>query len=154
MKKLLFTLACSALLFMGCNSDDDSNDSGTNETPTIAQIQSTAQSGTWRITYFFDSDEDETSNFNGYVFTFNSNGIVSAVHPSETVTGNWSITSSSSSSSSSNPDFNLFFPVNEDHDFDDLIDDWDVIQITDTTIELIDVSGGNGGTDYLTFTKN
>lgn len=35
-----------------------------------------------------------------------------------------------------------------------LSDDWDVLERTDTKIRLIDVSGGNGGTDYLTFEKN
>ena len=38
-------------------------------------------------------------------------------------------------------------------EFMDLSDDWDVINITDSKIELIDVSGGNGGTDYLTFER-
>jgi putative transposase len=41
-----------------------------------------------------------------------------------------------------------------DHDFDDLSDDWDIVSIDATTINLIDVSGGNGGTDRLTFKKN
>ena len=38
--------------------------------------------------------------------------------------------------------------------FEDLNDDWDFISQSSTKIELIDVSGGNGGTDYLTFEKN
>lgn len=37
---------------------------------------------------------------------------------------------------------------------DELTDDWDIISYTDTKIQLVDVSGGNGGTDYLTFEKN
>ena len=37
---------------------------------------------------------------------------------------------------------------------EDLTDDWDVVSHTATTISLIDVSGGNGGTDTLVFTKN
>ena len=48
-------------------------------------------------------------------------------------------------------DFNIFFSVPNSHNFDDLIDDWDFISVSNTKIELIDVSGGNGGTDYLTF---
>jgi hypothetical protein len=39
-------------------------------------------------------------------------------------------------------------------DFADLSDDWDVVSRTDSKVQLIDVSGGNGGTDYLTFEKN
>lgn len=37
---------------------------------------------------------------------------------------------------------------------DELTDDWDIISYSATKIQLIDVSGGNGGTDYLTFEKN
>ena len=38
--------------------------------------------------------------------------------------------------------------------FADISDDWHVTERTDTKITLQDVSGGNGGTDYLTFEKN
>ncbi len=38
-------------------------------------------------------------------------------------------------------------------DFEELSDDWDIISHSSTKIELIDISGGNGGTDYLTFEK-
>ena len=37
--------------------------------------------------------------------------------------------------------------------FAELTDDWDIVAQSDSTIELIDVSDGNGGTDYLTFQK-
>ena len=37
---------------------------------------------------------------------------------------------------------------------DELEDDWEVIEYTATQIRLKDVSGGNGGTDYLYLTKN
>jgi hypothetical protein len=49
-------------------------------------------------------------------------------------------------------DFNITFsaPAN----FVDLTDDWDIVSYSNTTISLIDVSGGNGGTDTLVFTKN
>ena len=39
------------------------------------------------------------------------------------------------------------------NDFEDLNDDWDIISQSSSKIELIDISGGNGGTDYLTFEK-
>ena len=34
------------------------------------------------------------------------------------------------------------------------IDDYKIIEYSATVIKLKHVSGGNGGTDYLTFTKN
>jgi hypothetical protein len=49
-------------------------------------------------------------------------------------------------------DFNIYF--NLTNDFEDLNDDWDFITFSETKIELIDISEGNGGTDYLTFIKN
>lgn len=49
-------------------------------------------------------------------------------------------------------DFNIYF--NLSNEFEDLNDDWDLISRSDSKIELFDVSGGNGGTDYLTFEKN
>ena len=38
-------------------------------------------------------------------------------------------------------------------DFEELSDDWDITSSSNTKIDLIDVSGGNGGTDTLIFEK-
>ncbi|MEZ4988540.1 MAG: hypothetical protein R2795_26535 [Saprospiraceae bacterium] len=37
--------------------------------------------------------------------------------------------------------------------FEELNEDWEIISQSDTRIELVHVSGGNGGTDYLTFER-
>ena len=146
------TIVLSVVLFTACSSDD-SNDTNTNNANQVAEASQVAQSGNWRISYFWDTDKDETSNFAGYEFSFNNDGTLVATNNTTTVNGTWSVTSSSSSSSSNDLDFNISFAVSPDSDFDDLIDDWDVISVTDTKIELTDVSGGNGGTDFLTFVK-
>jgi hypothetical protein len=39
-------------------------------------------------------------------------------------------------------------------DFEDLSDDRHILEQTADKIRLEDVSGGNGGTDYLNFEKN
>ena len=49
-------------------------------------------------------------------------------------------------------DFNLLFI--DPALFQELNDDWDIVELTNTKIRLVDVSGGNGGTDYLTFERN
>lgn len=117
------------------------------------EIESEVSTGSWRITYFSDSGTDETSNFSGYNFTFSTDGTLTAANGSNTYTGTWSITDSNSSDDSpSDLDFNINF--NLTNNFEDLNDDWDISSHSSTKIELIDVSGGNGGTDYLTFTKN
>lgn len=137
-------------LAMSCDKDDDNSQQQNATTQTI----NTVQSGSWKITYFFDSDQNETNHFTGYVFTFNENGSLVAVKGSTTVTGTWSVTDSNSSDDdggSNDTDFNIFFA--SPADFEDLSDDWDIISISNSKIELTDVSGGNGGTDFLTFEK-
>lgn len=142
-----------SLISSACSNDDD--DVGVNDnSQQISQIENIVESGTWRITNFIDSGENETSDFTGYDFLFNSDGSLIATNGTDTLNGTWSITDDSSSSSDDDIDFNIFFPVPDTNDFEDLNDDWDIISSTSTKIELIDISGGNGGTDNLTFEKN
>jgi hypothetical protein len=153
---LLIMLGFS-LMSSACSSDDDDGSPNDNSQQ-ILQIEDTAASGTWRITNFNDSGQNETSDFTGYDFTFNSDGSLVATNGSITMTGTWSVTDDSNSSDDSisddDIDFNIFFPVPDSNDFEDLNDDWDIVSTSSTTIELMDVSGGNGGTDMLTFEKN
>lgn len=130
----------------GCEDESNSTQSEIN------QITEDMTSGTWKITEFIDSGEDDTSDFTGYLFTFNSSGSLVATKGSTTYTGNWSVTEDSGDDSPDDLDFNIFF--NLTNQFEDLNDDWDIVTHTSTKIQLIDVSGGNGGTDNLTFEKN
>ena len=150
----LLLLLNFSLISTTCSSDDDGNPN--NNTAEIQQISSDIESGTWRITSYIDSGQDETSDYNGYNFTFASSGTLTADNGTNSVTGTWSITDSSSSSSSSDDDidFNIFFNVPNTSVFEDLNDDWDISTHTSVRIALIDISGGNGGTDSLTFEKN
>ena len=153
-KFLMLSLLLSLTLLSGmCSSDDEPNNNSIQNV--IDQIENNVASGDWVITYFYDTDQDETNHYNGYTFDFASNGMLTATNGTNTYTGTWSVTDSSSSnddsSSDDDIDFNIFFSTPED--FAELSDDWDIITHTSTLIQLIDVSGGNGGTDYLTFTK-
>ena len=38
-------------------------------------------------------------------------------------------------------------------EFEELNDDWHILEETSAIIRLEDISGGNGGTDYLTFER-
>ncbi len=152
MKTKLFSLLIAGMLILvSCQKNDDSNNN--DNTPTADEVTEIAKNGNWRISSFIDSGVDETSDFTGYAFTFNTDGSVTAVKGDNTVAGTWSVTSGSSSSSS-NDHFNIFFPVPESNDFEDLNDDWDITTANSTTISLIDISGGNGGTDVLIFKRN
>lgn len=153
-KLILLNLFAVLLVAVSCDSNDDPADTQADVNP--AELRSAAQNGQWRITYYFDSDKEETSDYAGYVFTFGADGTVTATNGTTEVTGTWSVTDSSSSDDdsfddSSDVDFNLFFasPPN----FEELSDDWDILEYASGRIRLIDVSGGDGSTDYLTFEK-
>ncbi len=152
MKRKKVTTLLAAFFFVlfltGCTNDDDGPSNSIQN-----QIESNVQNGTWRITKFIDSDKDETNDFAGYNFTFLDSGVLNADNGVNQYDGTWSITDSNSNDDSMDDlDFNINF--NLANDFEDLNDDWDIISRSSTKIELIDVSGGNGGTDYLTFEKN
>ncbi|HSD14632.1 MAG TPA: hypothetical protein VLB74_08285 [Flavobacterium sp.] len=155
MKKIisLSVVVCLLTITMGCSDDDDNSSSSSNNNQTIDEIKNDVMSGTWRITYFFDTDSDETSNFNGYNFTFGSSSILTATDGSNTNVGAWSVTDDNSGDDSPDDiDFNIVFA--SPPDFAELSEDWHILEHTDTKLRLTHVSGGNGGTDFLTFEKN
>jgi hypothetical protein len=131
------------LVLLVCLSCDDDSPAKRNET---SAIKNDLQTDTWIITHFFDT-QDETGHFTGYVFTFNDDGTVVAAKDASAINGMWSVSSSSNGTSKLNLDFDVTDP------FDELNDDWDVIEHTSTLLRLQDVSGGSGGTDLLTFEK-
>ncbi|OUR93425.1 hypothetical protein A9Q87_04995 [Flavobacteriales bacterium 34_180_T64] len=146
-----------SLMSSTCSSDDDDGGSPNNNNQQIAEIENTASTGTWIITSYIDSGDDETNDFNGYNFTFSTDGTLTANNNASTKIGTWSVTDSNSnddSNSSDDIDFNINFPVPDTDDFEDLNDDWDMVTYNDTMISLIDISGGNGGTDTLVFERN
>ena len=123
------------------------------DTKTKNEVETNIVEGTWRISNFVDSGTNETSDFTGYNFTFSTDGKLTASNGTNYYTGTWSITDSNSDDDSKDDlDFNIYF--NLTNDFEELNDDWDISSQSETKLELIDVSGGNGGTDYLTFEKN
>lgn len=149
-KFILAVMIGGSFFANSCSSDD----SGSSTDDTALEVSNTVTSGTWHITSYIDSGNDETSDFSGYNFTFSGNSVLTASNGTNTYTGNWIVTDSDSDDDnpSGDIDFNIIFL--EPASFSDLTDDWDVQSRTATKIELIDVSGGNGGTDYLTFEKN
>jgi len=133
-------------LVTSCDSDDDIPVNGSTN---IQEITNTAQSGNWRISSFVDSGKDETNNFIGYLFDFADNNKIIATKGATVVNGTWSVTKSSSSN---DLDFNISF--SSPSDFEDLTEDWEVVSFSNSKIDLIHISGGNGGTDKLIFVKN
>jgi len=107
------------------------------------------QDGSWNVTYFFQSNTNHTSDFTGYDFSFGSNNTVTAFDGSNIVTGTWA-----TGTDDDDPKLILMFS-GFSSPFDQLSDDWKVIELTSTKLRLDDESGsGSSDTDYLTFERN
>ena len=144
MKKLHGTLL---ITFLACISGCTHSNSVNQSVVTPSQVSSAVQSGAWRVSLFQDSGTNETYKFNNYLFTFNPNGTLTASNGTNTVTGNWS-------SGTDDSKTKLILSFSNVDPWDELSDDWHVISQHNSLIQLQDVSGGNGGTDLLNFTKN
>lgn len=143
MKKFHFLAApLLALVFSSCTSDDDTLTSLSAE-----GAASTVTSGTWKITLYDDSGNNETSDYSSYSFKFEDDGSLKATSGGTTYVGTWSITDDDDSPD--DIDLNIFFPSPEK--LEELSDDWDILEYTSSQIRLRDISGGSGETDLLTF---
>ena len=141
-----FAFVSISLLSLSCS--NDGNTSNTNS-ENVAQLQDAIIQGTWKITRFIEDGVNQTSNFNGFNFTFNTNGTVLATNGSNPVNGTWS----TSVSSSGTPKFVLNFNISNGP-FDEISEDWNIESVSSTLIDLKHVSGGDGSIDLLLFIKN
>ncbi|MDN5203904.1 hypothetical protein QQ008_21105 [Fulvivirgaceae bacterium BMA10] len=156
MKNLLIIIGLIVGINACSTSDEDAMQPDT--AAVISELKGIVENGQWRVTYFFDSDKDETDNFNGFTFSFSSNGSITATKGTVNVTGSWSIINDDDGDDHSDGedvyddiDFNISFST--PYDFEELTEDWEIITYTNTKIELKHVSGGNGGTDFLTLER-
>lgn len=153
----LFVLFLLGVLTIACSTDDDSS-VAISVDQEITAANSITTSGSWRVSNYNDDSIDETDDYNGFTFTFEDNGtLVASINTVETQ-GTWSIVEESDDSTddgddSNDIDFNIFFAVTGDDVLEDLSDDWDIVTISETSISLRDVSGGDGSIDILTFSK-
>jgi hypothetical protein len=146
MKKALYLII---LFFVAISCGDD----GLTDTSTKAQeFSDVVTSGRWKITYFFDTDKEETDNFVGYTFDFGSGGTVNAINGPLSHPGSWSVTGEGDSKDYEDLDFNISFSAPPD--FAELSEDWEIVTVSNLKISLRHVSGGDGSTDLLTFEKN
>jgi hypothetical protein len=152
--KLLPLLSLVFLLNVAfkCTKDDDNS---TNQSSALQQqVINTVSSGTWKVTFYEEKGVDHTSFFTGFSFTFGPKSVLTAVNGTNTYTGSWSVTTDDKSSDD-NPkddvDFNIAF--SSPSNFAELTEDWSVLSVTNTVVKLKHVSGGNGGTSYLTLEK-
>ena len=136
--------------------DDNGDDVNPTTQAQISEVKSIAAEGQWTVTYFWDSDKDETASFSGYSFVFAADGSLIATKSATSISGQWSITGDDDDDDSDDDDYDVDFNIafSTPADFEELTEDWHIVSISDTKIELTHVSGGNGGTDFLTFERN
>lgn len=109
----------------------------------IDDLSTILTSGTWFVSYYFE-DDDETTDYAGYVFTFNGAGTISVLKSGNTTSGTWS-----NFLDSGVQKLDLTF---SDDNLDDLEEDWRVIEYNANLIKLKDGSGDDA--EYLYFSKN
>lgn len=130
----LFLLLTNAMV--ACNNDDLSINNN-----------STPSAGTWKISYFFDQ-QDETGNYANYTFEFGSNGSLSVSNGSQTWTGTWATGIDDSANK-----FLINFSGAVPSILSELEADWRIIKMEDDFMHFEHTSGGNGDTDVLKFSK-
>lgn len=136
------------LAFVSCETSDDEDTENTDIS--VTDIKAAVTSGTWIVTLFEEDGVDETSDFSGFSFTFNTEGVLRADSGDNSISGAWSI-SSDDEDSKEDIDFNIFFssPAN----FAELSEDWDIVSYSATRIELKDVDEEDSTVDRLVLEK-
>lgn len=140
MKKLFFSpvIILSLLALASCSRNSDDINPNTQQVVT---------SGSWKITLFTDSGNDETTEFAAYTFTFGNNGTINAVANGVTKTGAWSIQGSSGKFI-----IDLGPKTTANQPLGELTDDWKILSASDTEIRLGDDNASSQ--ELLVFHKN
>ena len=137
MKSIYIILLAIAVTATACKKDEDPLSPG--------NTSSTLTSGTWKVSYYYDKDKDETSHYSIYTFEFLNDGDLRIVGTRSEHTGSWS-TYNSDGYSKMNINAGSTDPLS------DLNDDWKIIENSDSKIKLEDQSG-DGSMEYLDFEK-
>jgi hypothetical protein len=136
----LFLLPALAILFASCSKNDSTSDPAADLT---TQKNMVAQSD-WTVTQYTDSGVDETSDYSGYKFKFNTDGTLVAVFTDTSISGTWALAQGSASTDDSGNDatddkFNkLTINITGNKQMDHLSHKWLTDKITATEIWLRD----------------
>lgn len=133
MKRIFFLIA-TAIILNACE------DSTNNITPDLKK-------NNWKVSHYLDDNRDETYYFANWEFSFEDNGVVKATKGTEVVTGTWTEHNSSSGSNKLILNFGLVEP------WDELTEDWVIVEKTNSVIKLEDFDEETNLTDLLHFTK-
>ncbi len=138
--KTFLILPVMALIFASCSNSDTTSDPVADlTTKTNMVVQSD-----WIVTQYTDSGKDETSDYSGYKFKFNTDGTFVAVSSAATYNGTWLLAQGSNSpddSGNNSADDNLnklTISISGNKQIDHLSHKWLTDKITATEIWLRD----------------
>jgi hypothetical protein len=97
--------------------------------------------GVWKVVHYIDSGKDETSNFTGYSFDFQTGGTLVAKLPSGTKTGTWNENSSSKK---------LSIKISGEAKLDKISDDWIIVEKTASSMRFKDDNASSDEELHLT----
>jgi len=135
-KQTTFLILISASFLAGCKKNSSSSPSPATNASSILMT------GSWRVSYYHESGNDHTSNFSGYTFTFNSNGIMTSSNLSGTTNGTWS-------SDDSHNEFHM--SIGNSSPLSDISNGWLIISATSTEIDMKDDNSSHN--EEFHFTK-
>lgn len=118
------------MIISNCSRDEANN----NISP--SKVTNTVSSGSWHVTYFGDKDKEEASHLNEYKFTFMDSNIITAIREGRVVKGTWQTDADKAS-------VKLNIKFDDPAHLDELSEEWQVLERTDTRIKLLRVSDAN-----------
>jgi hypothetical protein len=92
--------------------------------------------GNWTVIAYTNQGVDETPDFGGYIFVFNTDGTFTATRKQVSVTGNWS-----RGNDAGRQKLVLTISSAADAHLAELNDDWNISLMTDSNVNLLDDKG-------------
>ena len=127
----LMVVVTGIILSSSCSSTDTADLS-------IAESEALVSgAGTWKVSWYYDKDKDETSDFSGWEFELASDGSLIATKDSGTYTGTWNI---ESTDDSADYDKKMVFIITGPDPLDSMADDWLITEVSDSVLKLLDDS--------------
>ena len=142
MKALIFLFSLTILI--SCSTNDDAGDVKTNEFEQIVTILPQDQ---WKVTRYYEANEDRTNDFESFIFLFDADGTVLGQNDLFTENGTWAYKSTPENGEQLVLRFDGTVP------FDQIIGDWDIISLGNAKVELAYGELNNVPTKLLTFSK-
>ena len=141
MKNILILIAL--VIFASCSSEDSKED----QLGKFEGIKLILPQGEWKVGKFIKDEVDQTANFESFVFTFNKDGNVLAQNDLFSENGTWLYVKETDLKE------NLVLTFGQIEPLDEISDDWQIVSIGASKIELIDKGSNPKDTKLLSFLK-